>query len=1244
MNWTASIGAMLIATSGLAHAQAGGGTVATNSGTANFADDLSGIRISVFPVTPITGDPFTSPDSLQLGGLVDFNGGSSLAIRGAPYGYYDTGTLLSIVSTSHSLYNARAGINSGYSDFPAGMIAMSKDPDFNSVNLYNQTTALPPRFVLSSGISYTPTQIQLATPLTPAQMSQLRPSMWVTTNSIDPTMASVATGALATAANSGDSALTLAGSVSIPVGSYVKAFHGGINGPTVTVTSASAYGGNTVVGLSSPLVDGGTDASPVTSYAVGTSYGFVTYNTPVVTIQAASVGTSTLTVSGVYSIAAGSPVPSGNPGIAAGTSVVSAQVSGYTTIITLSQPLISDEAGDAGFPSGSTFYIASPRPWPAGQHIPTITYGSTITGWDAAGGTWISVNGWTVAGANRPVVGQVPSTLLDPGLPYASQTAFIGTPTTATINNWVQSYDPTPAIPGSATPSEGESSKIQQFEGLELDQWNFAKRDFEATFRGLTIGYSPLALVTSGGASHGVLPSTDSYDLQLAGNMPTLLRFTGGSSANYMIGESLLVRGNGGVQGAAGNTGELFEHSAFMDGGDNFRLVDWLQKDTNAIGAAGGSMHLGLILNGAQGSIKAPQSQIIFNVPGAGGGSIGLFGYGGGGFYTDTVGNSYVTPNDSLIFKTASNSNGGAVAADSSGDLLLGTRTAGASTISTAPLVAQNGLTIQGGANTNPIAAPSLLVRSNLGVAGAAGNQGEMFEHNAFMDGIDDFRLTGWLQKDTATAGASGGSLHLGLLLNGAQGTLAAPQSQIMFNVPGAGPGSVGLFGYSGGGLYTDTVGNSYVTPNDSLIFKTASNSNGGAVAADSSGDLLLGSRTAGAATISTAPLVAQNGLTIQSSAGANTITAPSMLVRGNGGASGAAGNTGELFEQSGFMDGRDNFRLTGWLQKDNSAIGATGGSLHLGLMLNGAQGSVGTPQSQLVFNVPGVGPGSVGLFGYSGGGLYTDTAGNAYVTPNDSLIFKTASNSNGGAIGADSGGDLLLGSSVAGARTISTAPLVVQSGLTINSTASSNTITAPSMLVRGNGGVSGAVGNTGELFEQSGFIDGANNMRLVDWLSQDSATIGAGGGSMHLGLIIDGAQGSVGHAQGQIVFDPAGFGTGSIGLLGYNNAGMVINAAGNALLAAGNSLMLGSGGSIGSDTGGDLVLHAGAGRVVATAPLALPSLAFAALPATGTPGAEVFCSNCLKPNEAAGSGTGMIVFDDGHGRWVSTAGTIAAN
>jgi len=1009
-------------------------------GASTFANDATGPRIATFPSTQTTGDAFLSPDSLLLGGLSEPGNGSALTIRGAPYGYLDTGTLLSIVSTEHSIFNSRAGVNSGYDGFPGGMVAMSQDPDFNSVNLYNQTTALPPRIILGSGVSYSATQILLATPLSAAQLAQMRRNMWVTTNSIDPTMASVVSGTLATAATSGSQTLTLSGTVNAPVGSYVKAFHGGINGPTVTASAVASSGGNTVVTLSAPLVDGGTDAAPVTSYPAGTAYGFVTYNTPVTSTTATAVGATSLVVGTTAPIPVGTAVLSSNPGIAAGTTVTATSVSGNVTTLTLNNAIVSDAAGDGSYPAGTTYYLGLPQAMPAGQHIPTVTYGSTVTGWDP-NGTFITVNGWTVPGGNRSMVGQVPSGVLDPTMPYTSQTAYLGAPTTASINNWVQVYDPSPQVPASSTPSDGENSRISQFEGLELDQWNLAKTDYSATFRGLTIGYTPLASVSSGGVSHGVLPSTDSYDLSLAGNMPTLLRFAGSPTANYLVGESLLVRGNGGVSGAAGKTGELFEHSAFMDGMDDFRLVDWLQKDS-------------------------------------------------------------------------------------------------------------------------------------------------------------------------ATTGAQGGSMRLGLVLNGTQGTVGAPQSQIAFNVPGLGTGSIGLFGYGGSGLSVDGQGNAHLGPSQTLTFSNSA-SGGGLIGSDAAGDIFLHPGSSAAQTVSTGTLAAQDGLTINGPAGINYITAPSMLVRGNAGVSGAVGSTGELFEQSGYIDGANNMRLVDWLSQDSSAVGAQGGSMHLGLIIDGAQGSVGTPQSQLLFDAAGFGTGSIGMVGYGGGGIIVNGAGNATLTKGGSFSLQNSAGGVGATLQTDPGGDLLVRSAVAGGGGLSiaagsTVGLNTPTATVFSNTASVNASSATLGWNCSNGGGEACIEVSGDAGSTHGFA-----------------------------IFQDGAANTLSSASEILAVDSHGNQTLAGGLRTGACAGLALQTASG-----------GSGGTVSSNAAGDLVLGSATGgaSVRSTQPLVLATAAFASLPATGNPGAELFCTDCRKPGETAGSGTGMVVFDDGHAHWVSTAGTVAAN
>jgi len=139
------------------------------------------------PVTdPITGVPgmsafpsydiYQSPDSYALTG--------SMTVRGQPYGYYDTGTLLSLVSTTNPLSSSRAGINGG---FEAGVPAIAGYGGFDLVTLYSSVQASPPPLVLHN-VTYDATHVYPQVPLTAAQMRMLRKNMWVLTNSIDTTV------------------------------------------------------------------------------------------------------------------------------------------------------------------------------------------------------------------------------------------------------------------------------------------------------------------------------------------------------------------------------------------------------------------------------------------------------------------------------------------------------------------------------------------------------------------------------------------------------------------------------------------------------------------------------------------------------------------------------------------------------------------------------------------------------------------------------------------------------------------------------------------------------------------------------------------------------------------------------------------------------------------------------------------------------------------------------------------------
>jgi hypothetical protein len=64
---------------------------------------------------------------------------------------------------------------------------------------------------------------------------------------------------------------------------------------------------------------------------------------------------------------------------------------------------------------------------------------------------------------------------------------------------------------------------------------------------------------------------------------------------------------------------------------------------------------------------------------------------------------------------------------------------------------------------------------------------------------------------------------------------------------------------------------------------------------------------------------------------------------------------------------------------------------------------------------------------------------------------------------------------------------------------------------------------------------------------------------------------------------------------------------------------------------------------VIAAGTIQMGNLTFAQLPAPGVAGRTIFCQDCLKPGESGGTGSGMMLFDDGRA-WFSTAGTPAAH
>jgi hypothetical protein len=143
----------------------------------------TGLVPSINPITNAPGmaafpsaDIYQSPDSYALTG--------SMTVRGQPYGYYDTGTLLSLVSTTGPLSSSRAGINGG---FEGGVPAIAGYGSFDTVNVYSGIRSEAPPLVLHS-VTYDATHVYPHPSLTAAQMQKLRKNMYVMTNSVDTTI------------------------------------------------------------------------------------------------------------------------------------------------------------------------------------------------------------------------------------------------------------------------------------------------------------------------------------------------------------------------------------------------------------------------------------------------------------------------------------------------------------------------------------------------------------------------------------------------------------------------------------------------------------------------------------------------------------------------------------------------------------------------------------------------------------------------------------------------------------------------------------------------------------------------------------------------------------------------------------------------------------------------------------------------------------------------------------------------
>ena len=629
----------------------------------SFSRDAAGTRLSLWPQL---SDPYSSPDEMMLGGLTAGTGGQMM-VRGMPYGQYDSGTLMSLVTTNRDIYGSRAGVQ-----------------NFDMVNLYDQVSNMPPRLIVSNGITYDATHIYFSTPLTNAQMALLHKSMWVITNSVDP-------------------------------------------------------------------------------------------------------GTA-------------------------------------------------NTAGTNNFPS---FNVMS----------------STISQIDPAGAS-VTVNGWSAGGATSNS-GAIPGTTYDTvRSQYATPTVFFGTPAKAFARNTVlAAYDPTttPDVAGSMT---------NLFEGDEIDMFNYRNQDYTASFHGTTITYRPLGTVPASGniAAHPPYPTADSYDLLLAGSMPNGLEFNLTPTSRYVVGESVLINGNGGIPASSptGTQSAMTEFSKYS-GGNNLRFMTWLQSsDANVQSWQDSELHLGLFVDGAQGSNQgSAEGDVVFDPAGHLGG-VSIRGYGaypgliveGNGTLTlpsAVTTKSTLAVGGDLSMSTPSGATGSYIATDNSGTFYVGTGVAGGTAVLALPTKLTGGATV-----TNGLTADALSV-------------------------------TGEFATGSNISTGFGSSLILRTPAGGIGGTLSSDAAGDVFFGTGVGTGaqtisSLPVTAQSGlsvtGGLTADAItatggiaAASNITTGDgaALILRTPSGGAGGTLNSDAAGDAVFGTQVPGGSVVATNPVIAQNGLTVTS-------------------------------------------------------------------------------------------------------------------------------------------------------------------------------------------------------------------------------------------------------------------------------------------------------------------------------------------------------------------------------------------
>ena len=234
------------------------------------------------------------------------------------------------------------------------------------------------------------------------------------------------------------------------------------------------------------------------------------------------------------------------------------------------------------------------------------TYGAIVTGW-ASDGTSIAVEGWTVPGGGNTNAGQNPQgkSLDTVYSQYSNQTAFIGDPLKAFNHNWVMNWTP------------GLDSNVHSLEGLELDEAYGGLTDGLASIHGMTLTYNASAIAADG---HHPTPTTDSYQIHLAGNMPHQLILDPGF-IDTLRADAFRLYNAKGVAQYVGATNEMAE---FINNADTNTdsVKTYLKLDTldgpSASGWQTRSWHQQMFVDVAAGTANpnAGMGDLVYNPPG----------------------------------------------------------------------------------------------------------------------------------------------------------------------------------------------------------------------------------------------------------------------------------------------------------------------------------------------------------------------------------------------------------------------------------------------------------------------------------------------------------------------------------------------------------------------------------------------------------------------------------------------------